>query len=193
MALSIHIMNRTKKQVLIFLLLSFSLTRLSLASNCNILAASAQGESMDEYMTMEHAEEEGEGEIEKLIPSITEWTGVFSLGIFAGLLAFKTNIPSSSKNQNFEKRGRVEISIAILSFSAGIIHLFLVQEHSREAFAWGLFFLISGIAQNRFWYCHPFYKKTIQKSHTKLHRDYGKCLSCNNIHTCKASYTPLFT
>ncbi len=82
-----------------------------------------------------------EGEFEKLIPSITEWTGVFSLGIFAGLLAFKTNIQSSSKNQDFEiKRRRIEISIAILSFSAGIIHLLLVQEHLREAFVWGLSF-----------------------------------------------------
>ena len=164
MALSIHILNRTEKQVLIFLLLSFSLTSLSLASNCNNLAASAQGESMDEHMTRGHAGEEGEGEFEKIIPSITEWTGVFSLGIFAGLLAFKTNISSSSKNQNFEmKRRRIEISIAILSFSAGVIHLLLVQEHSREAFVWGLFFLISGIAQIGFGIAILFAKKQGKK------------------------------
>jgi uncharacterized membrane protein HdeD (DUF308 family) len=31
--------------------------------------------------------------------------------------------------------------------SAGIIHLLLIQEHMEESFIWGIFFLISGIAQ----------------------------------------------
>jgi hypothetical protein len=41
----------------------------------------------------------------------------------------------------------INISIAILSISAGIIHLLLIQEHMKESFMWGISFLISGIAQ----------------------------------------------
>lgn len=64
-----------------------------------------------------------------------------------GLLVFKTNSSSPSNIQPLERRKRIITSIAILSLSVGAIHLLLVQEHSKESIWWGIFFLISGIAQ----------------------------------------------
>ena len=49
-----------------------------------------QSESMSEEMAADEAGGEGGG-IGKHISSITEWTGIFSLGIITGLLASKTN------------------------------------------------------------------------------------------------------
>jgi hypothetical protein len=77
--------------------------------------------------------------------SLTEWIGVFALGITAGLLAF--SIKTSNNITAFEKRRKVVLSIAVLSISVGIVHLLLVQEHSKESYLWGIFFLISGLAQ----------------------------------------------
>jgi hypothetical protein len=167
-----YIMKGTKTVlVMAFLLSSFSMTLfLALAAGIsNNLAVMAQGESMDEHTTGEHGGEgemggENGDEIEKLIPSITEWTGIFSLGIFAGLVAFKTNILSIGKNRVLDIKIRsIGISIVILSISAGIIHLLLVQEHSMEAFVWGLFFLISGISQIGFGIIFLFAKKQEKK------------------------------
>ena len=81
---------------------------------------------------------------DNIISPLTEWVGVFALGATVGLVSSLGYKPVYSKSRSISI---TNISIAILSISAGIIHLLLIQEHMKEAFMWGIFFLISGIAQ----------------------------------------------
>src|SRR5919107_2056602 len=81
---------------------------------------------------------------DNIISPLTEWVGVFALGITVGLVSSLGYKPVYSKSRSISF---TKLSIAILSISAGIIHLLLIQEHMKEAFMWGVFFLISGIAQ----------------------------------------------
>jgi hypothetical protein len=80
---------------------------------------------------------------DNIISPLTEWIGIFALGTTVGLVS-----PLRYNSIYSKSRSRVtSISIAILSMSAGIIHLLLIQEHMKESFMWGISFLISGIAQ----------------------------------------------
>ena len=79
-----------------------------------------------------------------IISPLTEWVGVFALGATVGLVSSLGYKPVYSKSRSISI---TNLSIAILSISAGIIHLLLIQEHMKEAFMWGVFFLITGIAQ----------------------------------------------
>jgi uncharacterized membrane protein HdeD (DUF308 family) len=81
---------------------------------------------------------------DNIISPLTEWVGVFALGITVGLVSTLRYKSNNSKSTSIRI---IIISIAILSMSAGIIHLLLIQEHMEESFIWGIFFLISGIAQ----------------------------------------------
>ena len=81
---------------------------------------------------------------DNIISPLTEWVGVFALGITVGLVSILRYKSNNSKSTSIRI---IIISIAILSMSAGIIHLLLIQEHMEESFVWGIFFLISGIAQ----------------------------------------------
>jgi hypothetical protein len=81
---------------------------------------------------------------DNIISPLTEWVGVFALGITVGLVSILRYKSNNSKSTSIRI---IIISIAILSMSAGIIHLLLIQEHMEESFIWGIFFLISGIAQ----------------------------------------------
>jgi hypothetical protein len=81
---------------------------------------------------------------DNIISPLTEWVGVFALGITVGLVSSLGYKPVYSKSRSISI---TNLSIAILSISAGIIHLLLIQEHMKEAFVWGISFLISGIAQ----------------------------------------------
>src|SRR4051812_44541846 len=119
------------------LLLLFMMT-VEISNNSVIFG---QSENMSEQMSS--AEQMGGATGEKLISSISEWIGIFSIGIVTGLLAFQTNALSSN-TIILERTKRVVISIAILSLSVGAIHLLLVQEHSKESIWWGIFFLIAG-------------------------------------------------
>jgi hypothetical protein len=81
---------------------------------------------------------------DNIISPLTEWVGVFALGITVGLVSTLRYKSNNSKSTSIRI---IIISIAILSMSAGIIHLLLIQEHMEESFVWGILFLISGIAQ----------------------------------------------
>jgi hypothetical protein len=81
---------------------------------------------------------------DNIISPLTEWIGIFVLGITLGLVSTLTYTSNYSKNTSIRI---TNISIAILSMSAGIIHLLLIQEHMEESIIWGISFLISGIAQ----------------------------------------------
>jgi hypothetical protein len=81
---------------------------------------------------------------DNIISSSTEWEGIFALGITVGLVSPLRYKSVYSKSRSIRI---TNISIAILSISAGIIHLLLIQEHMKESFMWGISFLISGIAQ----------------------------------------------
>jgi hypothetical protein len=81
---------------------------------------------------------------DNIISSSTEWEGIFALGITVGLVSPLRYNSIYSKSRSIRI---TNISIAILSISAGIIHLLLIQEHMKESFMWGISFLISGIAQ----------------------------------------------
>jgi hypothetical protein len=81
---------------------------------------------------------------DNIISPLTEWIGIFALGITVGLVFSLRYKPVYSKSRSISI---TNLSIAVLSISAGIIHLLLIQEHMKEAFVWGISFLISGIAQ----------------------------------------------
>ena len=81
---------------------------------------------------------------DNIISPLTEWIGIFVLGITLGLVSTLSYTSNYSKNASIRI---TNISIAILSMSAGIIHLLLIQEHMEESIIWGISFLISGIAQ----------------------------------------------
>ena len=122
-------------------LLLLLLVAILLISNIYIIFGQSD-ESSSAQSSTEQMNEEMQG---NRISSLTEWIGVFALGITAGLLAF--SIKTSNNITAFEKRRKIILSIAILSISVGVIHLLLVQEHAKESYLWGIFFLISGIAQ----------------------------------------------
>ncbi len=113
----------------------------------------AQSEGVPEHLVGDHdvGMDMTEGNpVEKSIPQITEWIGIFSLGIFAGLFVYKINPGKHVNNQGSKTRTRtwnLIIAIAILSISVGIIHVLLVPEHSQESWIWGMIFLASGLAQ----------------------------------------------
>ena len=96
-----------------------------------------QTEVMSEHVGENHAagmNGNRDGPLEQLIPSITEWTGVFSLGMFSGLFVFNTNVRRSDDDKYFETKTRrrdTTISIAVLSIPVGIIHVLLVPEHLK--------------------------------------------------------------
>src|SRR6476660_6416723 len=94
-------------------LLLLLLVAILLISNISIIFGQSD-ESSSAQSSTEQMNEEMQG---NRISSLTEWIGVFALGI------------------------------TILSISVGVIHLLLVQEHAKESYLWGIFFLISGIAQ----------------------------------------------
>ena len=81
---------------------------------------------------------------DNIISPLTEWIGIFVLGITLGLVSTLSYTSNYSKNTSIRI---TNISIAILSMSAGTIHLLLIQEHMEESIIWGISFLISGIAQ----------------------------------------------
>jgi hypothetical protein len=131
-----------KERDIVFTIILFSSFFLlnSLINNNNNFIIFAQGTNMAKQMM---PMEQTTGFWENDIPPITNWIGVFSLGMMSALLAFKTNNPSS-----FEiRRRRIIISIAIISIAVGLIHLLLIHEHIQVSIWWGLFFLISGSAQ----------------------------------------------
>ena len=81
---------------------------------------------------------------DNIISPLTEWIGIFVLGITLGLVSTLSYTSNYSKNTSIRI---TNISIAILSMSAGVIHLLLIQEHMEESIIWGISFLISGISQ----------------------------------------------
>jgi hypothetical protein len=104
--------------------------------NYNVLA---QSEDEDDNNTNMSIMKE-----DNIISPLTEWVGIFALGITLGLVSPLRYMSGYSKNASTRI---AKISAAILSMSAGIIHLLLIQEHMEESILWGIFFLISGIAQ----------------------------------------------
>jgi hypothetical protein len=105
--------------------------------NYNVLAQS-EDEDENNNTNMSMMKEDN------IISPLTEWVGIFALGITLGLVSPLKYMSGYSKNASIRI---AKISAAILSMSAGIIHLLLIQEHMEESILWGIFFLISGIAQ----------------------------------------------
>jgi len=72
---------------------------------------------------------------------ISQWIGGFALGITLGIglqeKAFSTVISSQTMRK----------IIFVLSIGAGTIHLLMIPDHMAEAFEWGVFFTVVGIAQ----------------------------------------------
>jgi hypothetical protein len=106
----------------------------STGSNADVVAQSEGENNTDMSINKE----------DNIISRLTEWAGIFALGITVGLVS---NLRYKSNNSKSTSIRIIIISIAILSMSAGITHLLLVQEHMEESFIWGISFLISGIAQ----------------------------------------------
>jgi len=130
----------------IVLSLLLLLAAITLSSNNSFIYGQSDESSSEQDSPVQM---NGGGEMgANLISSVTEWIGVFALGITTGLLAF--SIKTSNNITAFEKRRKIILSIAVLSLSVGVIHLLLVQEHAKESYLWGIFFLISGIAQIAF-------------------------------------------
>jgi hypothetical protein len=106
--------------------------------NYNVFAQSEDEDENNNNTNMSMMKEDN------IISPLTEWVGIFALGITLGLVSPLKYMSGYSKNASIRI---AKISAAILSMSAGIIHLLLIQEHMEESILWGIFFLISGIAQ----------------------------------------------
>ena len=144
----------------VFILLLYFLTSTSI-TNPDVWG---QTEVMSQQMGENHStgmNGDREDPLEQLVPPLTEWIGIFSLGMFSGLFVFNTNARRNEDNQYLTKtrRRNTTISIATLSISVGIIHVLLVPEHSSESLAWGMTFLLSGLAQIGFGIIILFTKK----------------------------------
>ena len=111
----------------------------STGNNADVFAQSENDENNNDADTNMNTMKE-----DNIISPLTEWVGVFALGITVGILSPIRYKPVYSKSRSINI---TNLSIAILSISAGIIHLLLIQEHMKESFMWGIFFLITGIAQ----------------------------------------------
>src|SRR5215208_8520573 len=111
----------------------------STGNNADVFAQSENDENNNDANTNMSAMKE-----DNIISPLTEWVGIFALGITVGILSPIRYKPVYSKSRSISI---TNLSIAILSISAGIIHLLLIQEHMKESFMWGIFFLITGIAQ----------------------------------------------
>lgn len=122
-------------QLPLFLISSSIIT--TSGGNYNVLAQS-EDEDENNNTNMSMMKEDN------IISPLTEWVGIFALGITLGLVSPLKYMSGYSKNASIRI---AKISAAILSMSAGIIHLLLIQEHMEESILWGIFFLISGIAQ----------------------------------------------
>jgi len=135
---------------LVILVLSFCLS-ICQGIIGGIQYALASSEGVSENMVKDHDDSMNmteENPIEQIISPITEWLGIFSLGIFAGLFIFKFKPEKRIDNQDNKTRSRnLIVAISILSVSVGIIHVLLVPEHSQESWIWGMIFLVSGLAQ----------------------------------------------
>ena len=115
-----------------------SATAATFGSNYDVFAQSEEENKNTNNTNMNPMKED------TIISSSTEWEGIFALGITVGLVSPLRYKSVYSKSRSIRI---INISIAILSISAGIIHLLLIQEHMKESFMWGISFLISGIAQ----------------------------------------------
>jgi len=139
--------NVTHYVIFLILLFYFSICQ-GIIGVQNVFAVS---EGAPEHLFKDHDDSmdmTGGNPVEELISPITEWLGIFTLGVVAGLFVFKINVNKRLENQNGETRSRnLIIAITILSVSAGIIHVLLVPEHSQESWIWGSIFLASGLAQ----------------------------------------------
>lgn len=142
--------NTTSCFIILVLSFCFSICQGIIGSSSQDALASSEGEA--ENMVKDH--DDGsmnmteENPVEKAISPITEWLGIFSLGIFAGLFVFKFK-PEKRLDDQHNKTSSLNLirAIAILSISVGIIHVLLVPEHSQESMIWGMIFLASGLAQ----------------------------------------------
>lgn len=123
-------------QLPLFLISSSIIT--TSGGNYNVLAQSEDEDENNNNTNMSMMKEDN------IISPLTEWVGIFALGITLGLVSPLKYMSGYSKNASIRI---AKISAAILSMSAGIIHLLLIQEHMEESILWGIFFLISGIAQ----------------------------------------------
>ena len=133
-----------------------------------------------------------EEELEEILYfPVTEWIGVFALGIITGLLAFSIKI--SNNVTAFVKRRKIILSIAVLSLSVGAIHLLLVQEHAKESYLWGIFFLISGIAQIAFGIIIAFVKNPKINNILYYIGINWKCITGTHIYFCPAIYSTFFS
>src|SRR5215212_5144575 len=117
----------------------FLFTSVTFGGNVDVFAQSKNDENNNDADTNMNTMKE-----DNIISPLTEWVGVFALGITVGILSPIRYKPVYSKSRSINI---TNLSIAILSISAAIIHLLLIPEHMKESFMWGIFFLITGIAQ----------------------------------------------
>ena len=164
------------------------LASITLISNNSIILSQSDKSSSDQPSTEQM--DGGGGMGGNLIFSVTEWIGVFALGIITGLLAFSIKI--SNNVTAFVKRRKIILSIAVLSISVGAIHLLLVQEHAKESYLWGIFFLISGIAQIAFGIIIAFVKNP-KINNILYYIGNWKCITGTHIYFCPAIYSTFFS
>ncbi len=79
-----------------------------------------------------------------LVSPLTEWIGIGAIGMTAGLVISPR---TKSNNSIYSIRKTIFASIAVLSFSVGIIHILLIKEHMGESYMWGIGFLSMGTSQ----------------------------------------------
>jgi len=93
--------------------------------------------------TLAYAQEGEKGEIEhsSLAGIISSWIGGLALGTSLGIGLQVKDFSTILSTQTLRK------IVFVLSITAGAIHLLMIPDHMAEAFEWGVFFTVVGIAQ----------------------------------------------
>jgi hypothetical protein len=115
-------MNRLITQFNAVLLLLLFFTTIMLISN-NFIIFGQSDENTSVRMSTTQAVQMNGGQIEgNIITPVTEWLGIFALGIVTGLLVFNTKI--SDNVTLYVKRRKIILSVAMLSLR--IVHFTIV-------------------------------------------------------------------
>jgi hypothetical protein len=115
-------MNRLITQFNAVLLLLLFFITIMLISNNFIIFGQSDENTSEQMSTTQAVQMNGEQIEGNIITPVTEWLGIFALGIVTGLLVFNTKI--SDNVTSYVKRRKIVLSVEILSLR--IVHFTIV-------------------------------------------------------------------
>src|SRR5215204_1542713 len=139
-----------KCTVLLLLLLGAEVGALAATGIFSIDSISVLAQEQEDEMIEMDGGGEGEEGGRDPISYVTEYIGIFAIGTSFGLLIAPSIIGrniESIPELKIRSKVFVFISVIALTIAVGIIHIFLIKEHMKESYIWGIGFLVMGILQ----------------------------------------------